>query len=369
MIAFRAFSRWHHILLAVGLFALSGSSLLAAALRPAEITPELASQAPYRDSGRIQVQQGINSYIGTATYIRRYTGLTAGHILYSPKTGFSFGLHYAAALYIESTDYTTVSYFAVLAGYQAAASQDGNDSDAAFDQDMGYLVFAKPALNDEWAAWSDNPDDLLSTGPFLLFGYAAESFPGDELASIQHQTPYSQDVPPALYQNQGYYTEGGMSGGPVYVPATGGGRTIAAINVAGTSYSEPAYSGARAITPAETPLLRAAEYDQGIISGGIIKGPAAVAAGSSANFKVGLNFPDGPQVNNTISAQYDGDLKLVAKGPYKKVVVITKSKPGKYLIAFPASVPAGTQIPLELLRTAFPSKGQTPMQTLTVTVQ
>ena len=368
MIKFATFPSSRGAALAAVSLAFSATSLAAAALRPAEITPEQATQAPYRDSGRMSVLQGVDSYIGTASYIRRYTGLTAGHILYSPKTGFSTALHYAAALYIETTDFVIVNSFAALSGYQAAADQN-RDSDAAFDQDMGYLIFSKPALNDEWAAWSANPNILSSNGPFLAFGYAAESFPGDELASVQHQTPYFQQLPPAFYGNQAYYTEGGMSGGPVYATLPSGGMTMAAINVAGTGYAQAAFSGARAITPAETPLLLGAEYASGIITGGIIKGPAMVAVGGTAKFKTGLNFIDGPQVANQIAVNYDGDLQLAAVGPHKRAVTITKLKPGKYSVAFPADAPAGTQVTLQLLRAALPPKGQTPLQTLTVTLR
>ena len=365
---FFSFSMGRTSSLVVAALALSAGPLRAAALRPAEISAEQAAEAPYRDSGRIQVQQGRFGYIGTASYIRRYTGLTAGHILYNPKTGLSTELYYQAGLYIQSTSYATVSYFAVLAGYQQAADQNGPDSDAAFGQDMGYLIFDKPAPNNEWVSWSANPGDLLGSGPFLLFGYAAESFEGDVLASVQHSNPYSPGSVPALVQNGAYYTEGGMSGGPVYVTHFGGAMTMAAINVAGTSYPERAASGARAITQADAPLLLAAEYDHGIIRGGVIKGPAAVAAGGTAKFKTGLIFPDGAQVKNAVATQYDGDLTLVANGPHKKSVFITKTKPAQYAVIFPASLAAGTQISLQLLRTALPLKGQTPLQTLTVTL-
>ncbi len=364
-----AFSIRRGLVLAAAFLAFSGGSLPAAALRPAEISAAQTAQAPYRDSGRIQVQQGRFEYIGTASYIRRYTGLTAGHILYSPKTGLSTGIYYQAALYQQSTSYASAIYFAVLAGYQQAADQSGDDSVAAFGQDMGYLIFNKPAPHDEWAAWSTQPSILMSRGPFLLFGYAAESFEGDVLASVQHASPYFQDTRPALYQNDAYYTEGGMSGGPVYVSRSDGTMTMVAINVAGTDYSQHAESGARAITPAEGPLLLAAEYDHGIISGGVIKGPATVTAGGSAKFKTGLTFPDGAQVKNTVAAQYDGDLQLVAIGSHRKTITITKTKPGKYTVTFPAGIRPGTQVALGLFRTALPQKGQTPLKTLTVTVQ
>ena len=209
----------------------------------------------------------------------------------------------------------------------------------------------------------------MTDGPFQAVGYAAESFDGDELASVQAQSPYALAASPAFYDNQGYYTEGGMSGGPVYAVSPGGAMTMVAINVAGTGYQQAAHSGVRAITPAETPLLLSAEYAQGIISGGIIKGPSTLAAGGTGKFKVGLTFPDGAQVNNAVAAGYDADLKLVAAGPYKRAVTIAKTKPGKYTVTLPAGIPSGTQVPLRLLRNVLSSKGQTPLQTLTVTVQ
>ena len=340
----------------------------AQALRPAEITFSQSQQAPYRDSGRLYLFQGGKPYIGTASYIRRYTGLTAGHILYSPKQGFTTTLHYEPALYLTVNDSINVSSFAVLSGYQGATA-GGDNTEEAFDQDMGYLVFSKPAPDNEWAVWSDNPAYLLGSGPFLLLGYAAQSFEGDKLASVQHRNPYNQLLAPALYENQAYYTEGGMSGGPVYVTLPGGTQTLAAVNVAGTDYSDPADSLARAITPSETPLLLGAEYSNGIITGGIIQGPSTVMAGGTLKLKTGLVFADGPQINNPVAARYDGDLKLVASGPYKKLLTLTKVKPGRYNVAFPASVPRDAQVSFKLLRTALPQKGQTPLQTLTVTVR
>lgn len=360
--------RFHAALLAATLFALGTHSLPAAALRPTQLTPETAASVPYRDSGRLNVTHGAAYYIGTASYIRRYTGLTAGHLLYDSKTGFAKSVHYEGALYIESINDVPVSTFEVLSGYQAATANDP-DSDAAFDHDMGYLLFAKPALNDEWVTWSDNTSELGSSGPFWAVGYAAQTLSGDELATVQHQTPYFQELPPAFYANEAYYTEGGMSGGPVYVKHGGEPMTMIAINVAGTDYTEKAFSGARAITPTETPLLLAAEYDQGLITGAVLKGPATVAAGGTAKFKAGLIFVDGAQEGGSIPVKYDGDVTLVAKGPYKQTVVITKAKAGKYSVAFPASIPVGTQVPLDLLRTALPKKGQKPLQTALVTVQ
>ena len=249
--------------------------------------------------------------------------------------------------------------------------QSGDDSEPKRStRTLGYLIFSQARrLTTNGPPGATITALLLGSGPFLLFGYAAQSFDGDQLASVQHQNPYNQLLAPALYENRAYYTEGGMSGGPVYVVPPFGQTTMVAINVAGTNYSEPADSLARAITPTETPLLLGAEYAQGIITGGIIKGPATLAAATGANFKTGLTFIDGPQVGNAIAAQYDGDVQLVAKGPFKKNVVITKHEPGKYFVALLPGIPSGTRIPLELLRTALPSKGQTPLQTLTVTVQ
>ena len=110
--------------------------------------------------------------------------------------------------------YYQPTYFATLSGYQAAADPD-RTSDAAFDQDMGYVLIPEEnrAFAEGWAYWAAAPDNLVSGAPFLVAGYAAESFTGENLATVQTAAPYFLHLAPAFYETRDYYSEEGMSGG------------------------------------------------------------------------------------------------------------------------------------------------------------
>lgn len=350
----------------VVLLALGAASPVRAQVHPAEISEEQSTEAPYRDSGRLTVYQGNAGYLGTATYIRRYTGLTAGHMLYNGRTGLSTSVTFQQAFYEYSSSKIYAGFIAVLSGYQAAA-QDDNTSDAAFERDMGYLVFTHPARNNEWALWSADPLALSQGTAFDVLGYAAESFRGDILAQVHIDKPYQLLRAPGLYESTAYYAQEGMSGGPVYASYNGTVR-LAAVTVGGTSPPEPAQAGVRAITPEETSLFLEAEYVHGMIIRGFIKGTPTVAPGGSVVLKTGVVFADYNKENGSFSSRYD-DLKLVAVGAYKKKVKITKLSPSKSQATFSADIPSGQPVSFELFRTAVPRGAQTKLAAYTVTVQ
>ena len=340
---------------------------LQAQQHPAEVTPDEAPALPYRLSGRMNVEHGMQRYFGTATFIRRYTGVTAGHLLYDPKTGLSTNLYYEPALYLQANSSITVSFFAVLSGYQSAAQVDP-DSNAAFDQDMGYVLFSRNAPGNEFAAFGADTDLLTTADSFLALGYAAESFPGDELAFVNVAVPYYELQAPGLYENTSYYTEEGMSGGPLYVTRDGA-MEVAAVNVAGTSEPDPAYSDVRAITSAETRLFTEAEYAGGLITAGTIKGPTSVASGGSGKYKVGVVFKDGlAQGTAALPGRYD-ELVLTPTGAHRKDVSVTRLVAGKFKVKFYGTLVHGDTITLKLLRTTAAKSDQTALQTMTVTVQ
>jgi hypothetical protein len=258
-----------------------------------------------------------------------------------------------------------VATFAVLSGYQTAAGSDPN-SDAAFAKDMGYIILKSPAPNNEWAAWTDDPTLLSRGANFLVLGYAAHSFSGDQLAFVNTNIPYAADVGEE-YQNTSFYTEEGMSGGPVYVTLNGS-TAIEAVNVAGTSYTDAAESAARAISPEERPLFINAEYLSGCITGGVIKGPSAVSRGSSAVFRVGVVFKDGATEGVDFPRSYD-ELVLKASGSGKPSVTVEKVTTGKFRVTFPRKIHSGSQVLFKLLRNTTPNRNQTALATLTVTVE
>ena len=343
---------------------------LAAELRaqqhPAEITLAQSTALPYRLTGRLNVTFGDTSYFGTSTYIRRYTGVTAGHLLYDPKSGLGTNLFYEPALYILARTEIPVSYFAVLDGYQAAAGVDP-DSNGAFAYDMGYVLFSRPAPNAEWADFGDNTGTLTTDSKFLVFGYAAENFKGDEQAFVNIAAPFYQLRAPALYENSSYYTEEGMSGGPLY-PLNVSVMQVSAVTVAGTSVPDAPLSDVRAITGTEVTLFTEAEYVHGLIKSGLIKGPATVAAGGVGKYKTGVVFADGVQEGRDLTPRYD-ELTLVPVGAHKRLVSVTKLKTSKFKLKFSSGLASGTTITLDLLRTTAAKSAQTPLQTFVVTVQ
>jgi V8-like Glu-specific endopeptidase len=358
-------TRSSRLALAVAL-ALGAASAGKAQLRPTEITATQSTQLPYRESGKLTVKFTPNYYFGTSTSIRRYTGVTAGHLLYDPTAGLATNLLFQPGFF-NGTDSASegVASFAVLSGYQAAAGVDPN-SDSAFSMDMGYIILKAPAPNNEWAAWTDDPTLLARGTNFLILGYAAQTHPGNQLASVTTNIPYSDDVGEE-YQNTSFYTEEGMSGGPVYVTLDGS-TAIEAVNVAGTDYSQSAESAARAISADERPLFIDAEYTTGCITGGVIDGPSTVQRGASAVFKVGVVFKDGATEGVNFPRSYD-ELVLKPAASIKASVTVEKVKTGKFRVTFPAKIPKGTQALFKLFRDTATNKEQRALATLTVTVQ
>ena len=333
--------------------------------KPALITQAENAQPPYFFTGRLTVHHGADEFFGTATFIRRYTGLTCGHLLYNGNTGFSTDLIFSPHYYIRATgNMTTVASFNVLSGYQGAAAASG-DSDAAFARDLGYVLFVTPAPNNNWANWETNPPALTQSGPHMALGYAAESFTGNVMAFVNSSQPYAE-LQEGLYESTDYYTESGMSGGPLYLFDQGQWEIVAE-TVAGTSPPAPALSDVRAITAEARTLLIDPEYTQGLIKSAFISGPQTVSLGdSNIAYKCGAVFADGKAEWNQLTPRYD-ELKLVAGGPNKAQVLITKKKAGKYKVDF-GGLASGQSVELRVLRDTARNQAQTPLARYTVTV-
>lgn len=358
-----------HLLRAALWLAVSSLPALAHAARgqtqPTEITAAQNTQAPYLHTGRLSVIHGRAGFFGTATWIRRYTGLTCGHLLYNEETGFSTGLHFAPHYYLRANaDASTVAQFGVLSGYQAASDVNG-DSDAAFARDLGYVLFVKPAPSNDWADWAPNPDALLQSRPRLILGYAAETYPGDVMASVLTSAPFSR-LEDGLYESTEFYTQSGMSGGPLLL-LNGASWQVIAETVAGTSPPGPALSDVRAITAEARELLIQPEYQHGLVRGGSITGASTVTAGATGTYKCGVIFADGLREGAQLPRRY-AELKLKAAGPNKAAVQITRVKTGKYLVNFGGLSP-GQSVVLRLLRDTLPNGSQTPLAQFTVTAQ
>ncbi len=330
-----------------------------------EITAAQNSQAPYFYTGRLVVTHGTEDYFGTATLIRRYTALTCGHLLYNGETGFSTNLRFDPHFYLSTnSDQTSAAMFGVLSGYQSAAYVDGN-SDPAFARDLGYVLFVRPAPRNDWADWEVNPNALEQSGDRLVIGYAAESFPGDMMAAVSTSAPYSV-LRDGLYESTDYYTQEGMSGGPLYLFDAGKWQVVAE-TVAGTSPPDPALSDVRAITEEARSLLIEPEYVNQLVESGFIKGAPTVSPGSTVNYKCGVIFTDGAREGTQLPKRY-AELKLKAAGPNKSKVSVSKMKTGKYQVKF-NGLGRGQSVVLRLLRDTLPNGSQTPLAETTVTAQ
>lgn len=350
------------LLLALSCAAFAGRAQ--AQKKAVEITVSQNAQSPYLFSGRLMVQHGSQQFFGTATTIRRYTGLTCGHLLYNSETGLSTHLMYSPHLFLRSDGSSTAAAsFGILSGYADEVDADGGDSDFAFARDLGYVLFVQPASAKGWADWQADPDALLAAGPRLVLGYAAESFPGTIMASVNTAAPYVR-LRDGLYESTDYYTQSGMSGGPVYLFA-GGSWQIFAETVAGTSPPGEALSDVRAITAEARTLLIEPEYASGLVTSGFISGASSVATGATATYRCGVVFADGRSEANGLPPRY-AELNLKATGPNKRGVAITRIKPGKFRVNF-GGLPRGAAVELQLLRDSLPKGAQTPLAQWTVT--
>jgi V8-like Glu-specific endopeptidase len=336
--------------------------------RAALISAEQSQQVPFRYSGRLLVEHGGNRFFGTATSIRRYTGLTAAHLLFEGKTGFSTNVVYFPAFYLQPvgtpSEYRAAS-FAVISGYQNEATING-DSDAAFSRDFGYILFTNPARNNEWADFQINPTILTQNGPKLVLGYAAETFTGNILAFVNTSAPYSELLS-GLFESSDYYTQEGMSGGPCYALIDGK-WIVVAETVAGTSPPARAFSDVRVITADERTFLIEPEYREGFVRSGLITGPATVPAGGTAAYKAGVVFQDGArEAKGQLPFRYS-ELKLVIAGKNKQQASVQKVKTGKFQVNF-GNLPKGTQVELRLMRDTVKNKDQAQLTSYMVTVQ
>ena len=113
-----------------------------------------------------------------------------------------------------------------------------------------------------------------------------------------------------------------MSGGPLYV-TTDGVMQVAAVTVAGTDAPDQPLSDVRASRPPNRRSSPRRNTPTASSPAGTIKGPASVAAGTTAKFKTGVVFKDGVEERRDLPVRYD-ETFLKAVGPNKHSVAITK---------------------------------------------
>ncbi len=229
---------------------LSLSPLFIAGNAAAQATPtsvaSLRNTNPYYYVGRVTMNHGSSSYIGSGTVIKPSSVLTAGHNLYDRTTGWStnvvFQRSYHNGTYASTT---SASRLFILGGYSSAVGTYGSTSSQAFSRDTGGIICFTRPMNGGYAGWWQNPAMLTGTAYNMSLGYGGVVHSGKELLRSSPTRVFYQ-VYGAWYRNTSYGIEGGMSGGPLFAQS-GGNWYVVAVNVSGDTNSISTGSGVRAI--------------------------------------------------------------------------------------------------------------------------
>ena len=369
-------TRSFHLVLAAVLFALS----LTAAPRVSVAQTTLdtayaigllhAQTAPYNFTGRVFDLDEIG--IASGTLIRRQTVLTAGHVVFNPTTGFAVNTTFTRGLYENySLSKSQAIKSEALSGYQAAAIIDPN-SLAAFANDMGLFLLANAPVDGGWGAYVVDPDLLsATTSEFFVLGYPGVTFDGRTMAYIVPSSPYVQigAGETGSYENDNYTTEGGESGGPVYV-YTNGVQVICGETVGDIADPTAEFNASfiRAIDTNADQFITQAEYTGGLIRKLKIKGPKTVLHGTTVIYKVFPHFVV-PDVDGTISPTTDRytEVQLVTSTPgtsLSPAVTITKLNNTEFSVTFASTIRPKTTTTLQSYYSATGSLGNV----ITITV-
>lgn len=187
---------------------------------------------PYKFVGRLTFFFDEDEYIGSATVIKPYSVLTAGHTLYSEGSGWSSDI-----LFERSYDHgsfaarASASTAFILGGYSAYVDRGKSEANAGFARDMGGIVcFSRPAKG-LYAQWKQGDKFLTGKNYNMSLGYGAQIHSGEELLRSSPTRAYDK-ITAGFYENRSYGIEGGMSGGPVFTKS-GNNWYVCAVNVSG----------------------------------------------------------------------------------------------------------------------------------------
>lgn len=237
------------------------------ALSPLVVVGDAAAQAtptsvaglrntnPYYYVGRVTMNHGNSSYIGSGTVIKPSSVLTAGHNLYDRATGWSTKVVFQRA-YHNGTYASTASAsrLFILGGYSSAVATYGSTSSQAFNRDTGGIICFTRPMNGGYAGWWQNPSMLTGTAYNMSLGYGGKVHSGRELLRSSPSRGFYQ-VYGAWYRNTSYGIEGGMSGGPLFAKS-GGNWYVVAVNVSGDTNSISTGGGVRAIDADTANLIK-----------------------------------------------------------------------------------------------------------------
>ena len=214
---------------------------------PIEIGLQNSKASPYLYVGRVtDKHQDGNGYIGSGVVIKPQSVLTCAHNLWESGKGWSSDVKFELGRYDNVVVKTlAASRRTVFAGY---SSQNPGNSSSAFARDLGMINFtAKPMPSGGFAGYWANTALLTTRGyAKISLGYAGASpYTGNRITqsgSTAAFTPASG----AWLQNPSYGIVGGMSGGPVFVYASGN-WYVAAINVSSPTGVINSNAGVRAL--------------------------------------------------------------------------------------------------------------------------
>ncbi len=197
---------------------------------------DLRASDPYRYVGLLSFFSEGAEYIGSATVVKPYSVLTAGHNLYSEGSGWSTDVVFQRSYHFGTyAAESTASQLFILGGYASYADRGRSETDAGFSRDMGGVVcFSRPA-DGLFAAWKKDTTLLTRPSFSMSLGYGGEVHSGEELLRSS-ATKRFYKVTNSLYENRSYGIEGGMSGGPVFAKS-GGKWYVCAVNVSGPGKS------------------------------------------------------------------------------------------------------------------------------------
>lgn len=187
---------------------------------------------PYQFVGLLTFREGRGEYIGSATVIKPYSLLTAGHNLYAGRSGWSTDVVFERSYHFGArTSRSTASSLFILGGYAGLVDAGKSESNQGFSRDMGGVVcFTMPA-DGQFAAWRNDTRLLTGSSYNMSLGYGAEVHSGEELLRSSPTRTFYR-VKGSFYENRSFGIEGGMSGGPLFAKS-GGKWYVCAVNVSG----------------------------------------------------------------------------------------------------------------------------------------
>lgn len=233
-----------------------GTVTAQAQVYPTAIGSATTNANPYFYAGKLSMTFRTSSgleqnYVGTATTIKPYSALTAGHCVYDSSMGWMRRATFERARYYStSASRNTVTRAWVIGGYTSNAGSDGSNSYTGFSYDAGAVVCSTRPGGGGYAGWSTNTSLLTGTAYNMSLGYGAEYHNGLEMLRSAPTRGFTRGTG-AFYTNTSYRIEGGMSGGPVFA-RSGTTWYVCAINVAGTGL----LAGVRALDSATTGLIQ-----------------------------------------------------------------------------------------------------------------